>query len=173
MVGIKEAVFFVGKPVAGKIPEGVTPVPGAALNLDRTLWGVNLPLPPTGLAPTAVSVRFINGVGLSTFDTITVNLLEANPALTAKGKILGKVMEGDRPQAGLEVVLTDERGAEKGRVKTKDDGTFEFADLPPGKYKVSASKSSDGRKGVYPRQPRDFIDLKPGGAATVELPLFL
>jgi hypothetical protein len=118
-------------------------------------------------------VRFVNSVGLASYATITVDLLEANPALTAKGTIKGRVVESDRPQAGLDVVLTDDKGAEKGKVKTKADGTFELADLPAGKYKVSATKSANGRKGVYPRKNEDFIDLKPGGVESVEVVLFL
>ena len=62
------------------------------------------------------------------FATVTVDLLEANPALTAKGTIKGTVIEGDRPQAGLDVVLTDDKGAEKAKVKTKADGTFRALD---------------------------------------------
>jgi hypothetical protein len=173
VVGIQEAAFFVGKPVAGKPPEGATLVKAAALDSDRTLWGAKLPLPADGKGPTAVSVRFVNSVGLTSFATTTVELLEANPALTAKGTIKGVVREGERPQAGLDVVLTDDKGAEKGRVKAGADGTFTFADLPAGKYKVSANKSSSGRKGVYPRAAAEFIDLKPGGTETAEVVLFL
>ncbi len=173
VAGIKEAAFFVGKPVANKAPETATLVPAVPLDASKTLWGAKLPLPADGKGPTPISVRFINSIGLTSFATITVDLLEVNPALTAKGRIKGTVIEGDRPQAGLEVVLTDDKGVEKARVKTKADGTFEFADLAAGKYRVLALKPANGRKAVYPRRIGDFIDLKPGGVETVELPLFL
>jgi hypothetical protein len=173
VVGIKEAAFFVGKPVANKAPETATLVPAVPLDQSKSLWGAKLPLPVDGKGPTPISVRFINSVGLTSFATITVDLLEANPALTAKGTIKGTLLEGDRPQAGLDVVLTDEKGAEKAKVKTKADGTFEFTDLAAGKYRVSASKPANGRRAVHPRKAGDFIDLKPGGVETIELTLFL
>jgi hypothetical protein len=173
LVGVKEVNFFVGKEAAGKLPAGATPVPGTPMNEARTLWSVKLPLPADRKGPTDISVQFVNAVGLSTFRSISVELEENDPAKTALGTIKGRVIESDRPQSGLEVILTDDKRAEKGRTKTKDDGTFELSDLPAGKYRLSVSKSSNGRVGTYPRTATEFIDLMPGGTVTAEVPLLL
>jgi hypothetical protein len=173
LTGIKEVQFFVGKPVARKVPPGVKTVAGAPLDAERRTWGVKLPLPPDGKGPVDISVRFVNALGKDDFATTTVELLEKDPALTAPGKITGKVVRGSAPQPGLEVTLTDEKGAEKGQVTTKDDGTFAFEGVPPGKYRVSSVRRDYGYRGAFPRKAGEFITLEPGATATAEVVLFI
>jgi hypothetical protein len=148
--GIKEVLFFVGRPVDKKLPPNTTPVPGQALDAGRTTWAGKLPLPADRKGPTDVSVQFINRAGLSTFDTATLELTETDPAKTGPGKIRGRVLEGPRPQSGLHVVLTDEKNKEKTRTKTAEDGTFEFPAVEPGRYRVWAFKPESQRRGMQP-----------------------
>ena len=173
-VGIKQALFFVGRPVEGKLPAGVVPMPGMAANDERTLWTAKLPLPQTQKGPTDITVQLVNQIGLSTFATTSIELTEDDPAKTAPGKITGTVVQGGQPQADLEVVLTDEKGAEKGKAKTKADGTYEFADVAPGKYRLNVKKASNGRVAAYPSaKADDFLTMAPGGAVTAPLALLL
>jgi hypothetical protein len=173
VVGVKAVYFFVGKPIDDKLPPNVTPVAGTAIDATRRIWTVKLPLPRDRSGPTDVSVQFVNQVGLSTFATTSIDLLETDPNLAKGGTIKGKVTEGDRPQVGLPVVLTDEKGVEKAQTKTKEGGVYEFTGLPPGKYRVSSVKTSNSRSGSVPRDPRLFIDLKAGTTETADVVLYL
>ena len=59
-----------------------------------------------------------------------------------KARIAGVVREGDRPQGGVTVTLSDatsNKALFEG--KTNSGGKYEFKDLGPGKYKVSATKT--------------------------------
>jgi hypothetical protein len=72
-----------------------------------------------------------------------------------KARISGVVREGDRTQRGLTVTLSD---AASGKAllttKTGEAGQYEFKDLKPGKYRVSASKSASNTRG------QQTVDLK-------------
>ncbi len=173
VAGIKEAHFFVGQPADGKVPAGAKTTPGTALDKEKTTWGAKLPLPADRKGPLDVSVRFVNGLGLSTFATTTLELVEVDPGLTAPGKIVGKVSYGTTPQQGLEVILRDDKGAQKGKTATKADGGFAFNDVPPGRYRVSSTKRPYGYAGQFPRKNDEFIVLKPGATAEAEVTLFL
>lgn len=174
LAGVKAVNFFYGKPVNDKPPPGVSLVPGTAQNESKTLWGVKLPAATDKKGPTEVSVEFVNQFGLSAFATTTVNLEENDPAKTALGKISGKVLEGDRPQGGLTVYLTDDKRAERGKQVSKDDGSFEFDNLPAGKYRLGVEKVVPNKRvGTYPRKGTDFIELTPGGSVTADLSLLL
>lgn len=145
--GIKQVFFFVGKPVDGKVPPNTPTSPGEPVDDSRTTWSARLTLPEKK-GPVEISVQFINNVGLSTFDTISPELTDADADKGAKlGRIQGRVMEGSRAQPGLEVILRDEKGMEKRTVKTAEDGAFSIPDVPPGKYKVSCMKVSSQTKG--------------------------
>ncbi|MFO0841560.1 MAG: carboxypeptidase-like regulatory domain-containing protein [Gemmataceae bacterium] len=174
LAGVKEVNFFFGRPVNDKPPPGAALVPGTAENESRTLWAVKLPAPTDRKGPTEVSVQFVNRLGLSAFATTTVDLEENDPAKTAPGKILGKVLEGDRPQAGLTVYLTDDKRAERGKQVSKADGSFEFDNLPAGKYRLGVERATPNRRvATYPRKGTDFIELAPGGSVTADLSLLL
>ena len=75
-------------------------------------------------------------------------------------------MEGRLAQGGLVVVLSDEKG-EKGRVTTKPDGSYQFNDVVPGKYKLHVEKESTSRKADAD------VEVKPGETKTVTLELYL
>jgi hypothetical protein len=173
VVGVKSVSFFVGKPAGNKPPENAVLVPGVALNGARQVWAVKLPLPKDKSGPTDVSVQFINQLGLSSFATTSIDLLANDPNLAKGATIRGKVTEGDREQVGLAVVLTDDKGAEKGRAPTKEGGVYEFTGLPPGKYRVSTVKTSRGSSGSFPKGAGTFIDLKPAATETADIVLYL
>jgi hypothetical protein len=173
LTGVKEVHFFVGRPKDQKVPPEVKTFPGTPLDAGRQTWGVKLPLPQDRTGPLEVSVRFVNSLGRSAFATTEVELVEKDPALTAPARITGKVARGANAQPGLTVLLTDDKGAEKGKATTKDDGTFAFEGLPAGKYRVSATRPGLGYRGEFPRKAGEFIDLKPGATATAEVELYL
>jgi hypothetical protein len=143
--GVRRVAFFAGRPADGKLPPNAAPVEARPLDLGRTLWTARLPVPDTLKGPLDVSVVFESGVGLAAFDTATVEVVDAIPPVP--GRVAGKVVEGTRPQAGLDLVLVDAKGAEKGRAKTADDGTFEFAGLPAGAYRVVCVKPTPPTRG--------------------------
>jgi hypothetical protein len=172
--GIKSVFFFLGKPTKdNKPPEGVTAVPGTAEDDEKTVWSVKMPAPEGKKGPTEVSVQFVNPLGLSSFATAVIDLSDEDPAKSMPATISGKLLEGTRGQGGLEVILTDEKGAEKARQKTQPDGTFAFKGLAPGKYRLSATKTSSARTAVFPRVPGTFINLAAGAEEKVELVLYL
>lgn len=83
------------------------------------------------------------------------------------GAVTGAVFEADRPQPGLEVVLTDKDGKTVAKAKTTEKGTFEFKDVPAGSYMVTSSKPSTGRKGSAK------ADVVAGKTAEVKINLLL
>ena len=113
-VGISKVLFFVGKPVEGKLPPETPTVEGQSFGPDKTLWSAELPLTKKMTGPTDIGVQFVNAVGLSSFATASVKLTDA-PAASTLGSIRGTVVEGTRPQANLEVVLVDKKGAAKAK----------------------------------------------------------
>ena len=170
--GIASAFFFVGKPVAGKAPDGAARTPAVALDDAKTTWAAKLPLAGKK-GPTEISVQMVNRLGLSGFATATVDLTDDDPAKTAPGSISGRVLEGARPQAGLTVTLTDEKGMAKATAKTDADGKYSFKGLAPGKYRLGSTKTSSGRVGKYPRVDTEFLDLAPAADTTADVLLFL
>jgi hypothetical protein len=162
--GIKQVVFFVGKPEGDKLPPkaeqaDARPVPGAP-----TTWSAELRLPEDRKGPTDVSVQFVNGAGLSGFDTATIELLDTDPVPT--GGIVGKVLEGDRPQKDLDVLLGNDRGDVVGRTRSGNDGGFTFKDLPKGTYQLYSRRSSTQTIG------RKIVEVSPGEPQQVELKLY-
>jgi hypothetical protein len=78
----------------------------------------------------------------------TVLLLAGSAFAQANAaEILGTVTEGERPQVGLTVVLTDGNGKVQGTTQTSVKGAFEFKNVAAGAYKVSSSKPVTNRKG--------------------------
>jgi hypothetical protein len=141
--GIAHATFFAGRVVEGKLPSDA-PTAIGKLDAAGMQWTAVLELPPEAQGRIPVGVQFTNGVGLSTFAAATIEIV--NPAALSMAKVQGSVLEGPRPQAGLDVLLKDEKGTEIGRTKTGDDGTFAFEQVAPGKYTVASSKPAALRK---------------------------
>jgi hypothetical protein len=161
--GIKQVLFFLGKPAADpktpgvlKMPEGADPVEGVPSKEEKgepTTWVAQLPVKADKPGSVDVSVQFVNGAGLVTFGTVQVELVDAKGGGKGLGNIEGKVLEGDRPQPGLEVTLRDAQNAIKATAVTdKKTGVYKFTDLPPGPYRVSASKTTSGTRGETPVQ---------------------
>ncbi len=96
-----------------------------------------------------------------------VNLeLILQPGKGKKARISGMVREGDRPQAGLTVTLSD-AASNKALLTAKTDeaGKYEFKDLAAGKYKVTATKSASQTKAEKPvvlqeGEDKSDVDLK-------------
>jgi hypothetical protein len=170
VVGVKEVFFFVGKPVMDKLPEGV--FKAVAQRRADGNYEAKLPLPADRKGPTDITVGMTNAVGLTAFASHNVDLRDEDPAKTKPATIRGKITESDRPQSGIEIVLSDEKGEEKARVKSDDDGNYVFADVPPGKYRLSATKSRTSRKAAYPRDKPTF-EVMPGAMLSIDLVLFL
>jgi hypothetical protein len=162
--GIKEVAFFIGKPVDDKRPAGAAVIPGQPVGAGREAWSAKLPLVDAKLGPLEVSVEFVPGAGPSRFATATLTVVEAIPI--EPGKIKGTVKEGDRPQPGFDVVVYDDKGAEKGKAKTDDSGQFEVANLSPGNYEVVSAKPTPPTRGTA------RAAVKAGATAEVEVPMF-
>jgi ribosome-interacting GTPase 1 len=93
-----------------------------------------------------ITVRFTNGVGASDTKSAKVELVDPPPP---SGTIKGKVLEGGRPQAGLKVALTDEKGATAiDAKKSNDKGEFVFENVKPGTYKVASTKPDSKTEGA-------------------------
>jgi hypothetical protein len=144
--GIRDVIFFLGQVQPdGKLPPGTATVPGERVKTKGgVVWTAELKVPKNQKDPMNVSVRFTNGVGLSTTETVALDAIDP-PAVKPKAKaakkasITGTVTEGDRPQVGIKVDLLS-GGKTLKQYTTKAGGAFEFKDLEAGDYQVSAAK---------------------------------
>jgi hypothetical protein len=148
--GVVKAMFFLGKPLPdGKLPPGAIegdPVPG-----DPTVWTALLQAPTEKALLLTVGVQVTNGVGEKATKIIKIQLVDPKapgPAAAAKlATITGKVTEGDRPQAGVPVTLSDDQGKLKGATKTDKTGNYKFEKVAPGAYLVVAARSASKTRG--------------------------
>jgi hypothetical protein len=170
-VGIQAVYFFTGKPAGDRLPPGAAPAAANPLDPARQVWIASLTLPKDRNGPTEVSVQFVNQHGQSAFATTSIDLQQPDAKPAKGGTIRGKVLDGNRLPMGLTVLLSDERGAEKGRATTAAGGAYEFTDLPPGKYRVTVARPASGRSGSSPRDPQQFITVEPGTTATANVVL--
>jgi hypothetical protein len=163
--GIKEVVFFLGKPAPdGKPPADAISSPGRLRPGDPPTWTASLALPADKLGPIEIRVRFVSGAGLALSDAATVELLATDPVPT--GSIRGRVLEGPRPQPGLTVGLADGKGTKLRDATTDRDGAFAFEDVPVGKYIVTAARP------ITATQGRAEVEVKEGLPSSVEVELF-
>jgi hypothetical protein len=143
--GIKQVVFFVGKPGKdGKLPANA-PMVEAEQVPGKDVWVAQLPAPTDKPAKIDVTVQATSKVDLSATAIVTIKLVDAKPGAAS---IKGVVVEGDRPQPGLEVVLRDPQGVPKDTVKSDDKGVFLFKNVAPGTYQIVVVKGSDNTQGA-------------------------
>jgi hypothetical protein len=90
-----------------------------------------------------VSVLFTSAVELAASETVTIQLVDA----PNWGTIEGTVTQGGRPQAGVTLLLRDTAGNPKDTTATDKDGKYAFTKVPPGAYRVVATKTSDFTRG--------------------------
>lgn len=156
---IASVQFFVGKPAQSKdgkpeLPANIETFKATKLDGKKPAWSARIAMPDR-VGREFVSVQFVNGAGLSAFETLEVKLTDPAAQGAAdqakKFKISGKVVEGDRPQAGLVVTLTDDQGKAKATATTakedKTKGNFTFENVAPGIYTLSTSKVTSDTKG--------------------------
>jgi hypothetical protein len=143
---IASVVFFLGKPEAnGAIPKTAVKTDGEREGATN-VWAATLPVPTDKPATVQVSAQFTNGVGLTkTIGPVIIKLVDAKAGGGAT--IKGSVVEGERAQAGLTVVLRDPQGVPKDTVTTGKDGIFVFKNVPPGTYQIVARKTSSNTVG--------------------------
>ena len=53
-------LFFLGKPVNGKVPPAAAATPATAVAGSRGLWSARVPVPADRLGPTDLSVQVVN-----------------------------------------------------------------------------------------------------------------
>ncbi len=157
--GIRSAVFFSGKPTPdGKIPDNAVVVDGKQIDAKSQTWRANMPLPTDQVSTYEVSVRFTNGAGLTATETVRIQLVDPDGGKTTPGgdkiaanklsSIEGTVVEGNRAQPNVEVILKDADGkVVKATTTTDAAGKFIFKDVAPGAYRVASSKSTAKTKG--------------------------
>lgn len=165
VTAIAKTNFFLGKPDHGAPPQGAKLFAAKPLDAARTQWQATLPGQKEA-GPVEVSVQFTDQVGQSSYLTTSIEV--ADQAGGAKGGgIQGSVVEGSLPQAGLEVVLADDKRNVQQTVKTDTRGQFHFAGVKPGKYIISSVKQSSQR------QAQADVEVTAGQTARVELSLSL
>jgi len=108
---------------------------------------------------------------------VLAGLFAALPALGQYREyyILGKVVDPQKqPLEGVEITLRDEETSRSYSLKTKKDGTFKFAGLPHGAYKVSFKKAGyvvkeDEWKFTEPQLNIEKVEVPPVVLASEEL----
>jgi tetratricopeptide (TPR) repeat protein len=89
--------------------------------------------------------------------------------------ILGQVLDPNKqPLEAVEILLRDEATSRSYTIKTKKDGTFKFAGLPHGVYKVSFKKAGyvtkeDEWKFETPQMQMEKVEVPPVVLASEEL----
>jgi len=166
VAGIKEVRFFVGKPTKDELPAAPVPVPGVRAD-GEVEWRANLQM-PDAKGVVVVGVRFTTFAGLSTIETQEIELLDAAELTKpAPGKVAGKVIENRIAQPAATVFLYDAKGAPLAKTATKADGTFEFRDLPPGRYFLFTEKPATNRLA------KEEVEVKAGATVAKDLELLL
>jgi hypothetical protein len=135
--GIKKVLLYLGAPENNLPPKGVTPVAADPLNEDNTKWKAVLPLSGDFKGAFKITAEFVNGVGLSSFKTLSLEFFDPAPtAAETKGSIQVVVKVGDNRMFNVKVKL--EAKGVKQEEKTDENGEVRFEKLAPGTYKVSA-----------------------------------
>lgn len=164
LTDVKRAVFFIGRlNDEKKIPAEAVKAEGY-FDDAKKVWRAKLPIPTETPNQIAVSVVFINEVGLTGDEkSVTVKLVDGGnaggaggPAAPATGTIEGVVKIGEIPQDGVAVSLRNADGKEiastksavfvytnpKDKTKTEFHGRYKFEKVPVGAYTVLSAKQS-------------------------------
>jgi hypothetical protein len=172
--GIKNVVFFVGKPGPdGKLPPTAQPVEaeliegnekadqdGQLLYTEGTWEYVSFFAPTDQKGEFEITAQATNKAGQTVSKTIKIQLVDpAAPGAGNNGKganggpaelpsIEGTVLEGGRGQPGLVVNLANDKGEIKDSTTTDDKGKFVFKKVEPGVYSVTSSKVGSNTRGA-------------------------
>jgi Carboxypeptidase regulatory-like domain len=165
---ISQVVFFLGQAVGDKIPAAAFKVPGQPLEGQPPMWTAQLPLPADRKGPLEIGVQVTNKLGLKAFAAGSVELIDVEKEKPTYGVVIGTVVEGDRPQVGLTVILCDEKNHTISEVQTKEGGAFRFEMVPPGKYTVTSRKKTS----TLPRVGKTDVEVKTGATSKVKVELF-
>ncbi len=152
LTGIDSIQLFAGSLVDGKIPAGAPLIdchcdesskshPPSAI-YHQSLWSAELTWPQQ-LGDFNVTAIATNGAGLQTL--CSVKLTAVTAAELNFGAIRGEVQEGGTPQPELDVLLINSTGQRVAKVKSRVDGTFEFAAVAAGEYLLFADKPTSRR----------------------------
>ncbi len=169
VAGIAEVKFFLGKPMNDLPPMNAVVVAGKLADAKRNIWEAQLPL-GDAVAPVDVSVVFISKSKQQASTTEVVELRDAAELNKPKpGSIAGTVLEGSVPQVGLAVQLFEVKDLKKAKASatTKEGGTFEFNELPPGKYQLVCEKPTTNRTSSA------NVEVLPAATAKANLSLLL
>jgi hypothetical protein len=157
--GVRQAVFFAGKPTAdGRVPPGAVAAEGK-LDPATHAWAADLPMTAAQSNPFELSVRFTNGAGLTATETIRIQIVDparkfAGPLgvapIAKPGSIQGTVLQGPLPQPGLAVRLVDETNNVRATTVTDAAGNFTFSEVAPGAYRVAADRPMARTRGETP-----------------------
>ncbi|HEY8503742.1 MAG TPA: carboxypeptidase-like regulatory domain-containing protein, partial [Gemmataceae bacterium] len=164
--GVRAVSIFLGKPVNDRPPPNVTPVAAQPSKGDPGVWEAEVPLPADRTGPTDLTAQFVNGAGLSSFASGSVELVNELPPAT--GSVEGTLLEGSIPQGGLEVQLLTDAGKPIRTTKTDANGRFRFDGITPGKYRLAATKQA-----AVTRNASAPVEVQAGKTTPVELSLYL
>jgi Carboxypeptidase regulatory-like domain len=159
-VGKLSKVEFFQSPnplVNNKLPPELVPIvvnPARLADVEKKLWAANLVAPRGQQGPIYVTVRFTkrNGLTAMPLAAAKIDVVELPPGPGGPAKppasITGGVVQGDRPQPGITVVLQDLAGNPRGSTVTDAKGQFKLTDVLPGPYRLVATKTADNTRGV-------------------------
>lgn len=143
--GVDSVQLFVGLPVDDAPPQGAKLLPARRAENSRHRWLAKIPMPKDATSAD-LTAQITNGVGLARFVSTHVRLVD--PKQAARGKIAGGVVEGTRPQPGLEVELRTADQAVVAKATTDAEGKFKFDSVNPGDYLVWCVKQQSQRVGA-------------------------
>lgn len=146
---IKEVKLFVGQPTEeGKRPERIRTIDAQVVGDGQPMWTAKLRLDDPDRKSVYVTAIMINAAEMERLKPALINLeaLRKKDAAETAASLGGKVVRGDRGQPGETVTLIDAKGVTHTQ-KTGADGSFSFANLPPGPYRLNCSQLGTTAKG--------------------------
>ncbi len=141
----KRVVFLRGKaPKDGAKIDPETIVGFGEFDEEKSAVNTFLPAPEKA-GELELSVQLTNAVGISTYKTTTINIVEPK----SKGcKIKGTIAHGPLGQPNLTVFLGDAKGKQLATTKSSAKGEFVFEKVSPGSYLVSGEVTTPALIGV-------------------------